>query len=209
MGKNAARGMEVLEAILDAGLEVHVQVVVVPGVNDGAELMRTLAWIERHPGVLSAGFVPLGYTRHQKRFTSSFSDDPDAAAAVIELIREFRRIPASSGATPPANCRRVLHRRWLRFSARLHVRGLPAVPGWHWHDALVHRRVGTERRFARGDGRAFGRRTRGVHCLRNGVRPRSAPPSREFSASRVSRGACRRKHVLRRKCGRHLPDYGT
>ena len=90
MGKNAARGMEVLEAILDAGLEVHVQVVVVPGVNDGAELMRTLAWIERHPGVLSAGFVPLGYTRHQKRFTSSFSDDSDAAAAVIELIREFQ-----------------------------------------------------------------------------------------------------------------------
>lgn len=90
MGKNAARGMEVLEALLDAGLEVHVQVVVVPGVNDGAELMRTLAWIERHPGVLSAGFVPLGYTKHQKRFSSSFSDDPDAAAAVIELIREFQ-----------------------------------------------------------------------------------------------------------------------
>lgn len=90
MGKNAARGMEVLEALLDAGLEVHVQVVVVSGVNDGAELMRTLAWIERHPGVLSAGFVPLGYTKHQKRFSSSFSDDPDAAAAVIELIREFQ-----------------------------------------------------------------------------------------------------------------------
>lgn len=90
MGKNAARGMEVLEALLDAGLEMHVQVVVVPGVNDGAELMRTLAWIERHPGVLSAGFVPLGYTRHQQRFSSSFSDDPDAAAAVIELIREFQ-----------------------------------------------------------------------------------------------------------------------
>ncbi len=90
MGKNAQRGMEVLEALLDAGLEVHVQVVVVPGVNDGAELMRTLAWIERHPGVLSAGFVPLGYTRHQQRFASSFSDDPDAAAVVIELIREFQ-----------------------------------------------------------------------------------------------------------------------
>lgn len=90
MGKNAQRGMEVLEALLEAGIEAHVQVVVVPGVNDGAELMRTLAWIERHPGVLSAGFVPLGYTRFQKRFASSFSDDPDAAAEVIELIREFQ-----------------------------------------------------------------------------------------------------------------------
>lgn len=90
MGKNAARGMEVLERLLAAGIEVHVQVVVVPGVNDGPELMRTLAWIEARPGILSAGFVPLGYTRQQDRFGSSFSDDPDAAAAVIELIREFQ-----------------------------------------------------------------------------------------------------------------------
>lgn len=90
MGRNAERGMEVLEHLLDAGVEVHVQVVVVPGVNDGAELVRTLSWIEAHPGVLSAGFVPLGYTKHQERFDASFSDDPDAAAAVIELVREFQ-----------------------------------------------------------------------------------------------------------------------
>lgn len=90
MGRNAERGMEVLERLLDAGIEVHVQVVVVPGVNDGAELVKTLSWIEARPGVLSAGFVPLGYTKYQRRFDASFSDDPDAAAAVIELIREFQ-----------------------------------------------------------------------------------------------------------------------
>lgn len=90
MGRNAARGMAVLEELLARGIEVHVQVVVVPGVNDGAELVRTLGWIEAHPGVLSAGFVPLGYTKFQKRFSSSFSDDPDAAAEVIEIIREFQ-----------------------------------------------------------------------------------------------------------------------
>lgn len=90
MGKNAQRGMDVLEELLDEGIDVHVQVVLVPGVNDGAELVRTLSWIEAHPGVLSAGFVPLGYTKHQSRFSSSYSDDPDAAAAVIELIREFQ-----------------------------------------------------------------------------------------------------------------------
>lgn len=90
IGKNAAHGMEVLEELLEAGIEVHVQVVVVPDVNDGSELVRILSWIEAHPGVLSAGFVPLGYTRFQTRFDSSFSDDPDKAAAVIELIREFQ-----------------------------------------------------------------------------------------------------------------------
>lgn len=90
IGKNAARGLEMLEALLEAGIEVHTQVVVVPGVNDGLELTRTLSWICAHPGVLSAAFVPLGYTKYQKRFDRSFSDDPDAAAEVIELIREFQ-----------------------------------------------------------------------------------------------------------------------
>lgn len=90
IGKNAARGMEVLEELLGEGIEVHVQVVVVPDLNDGGELVRTLSWIESHPGVLSAGFVPLGYTKFQNRFTSSFSDDPERAAEVIETIREFQ-----------------------------------------------------------------------------------------------------------------------
>ena len=90
IGKNADRGMEILEALLEAGIEVHIQVVVVPGVNDGAELTRTLSWITTHQGILSAAFVPLGYTRFQERFDHSFSDDPDAAAEVIELIREYQ-----------------------------------------------------------------------------------------------------------------------
>ncbi len=114
----------------------NVQVVVVPGVNDGAELMRTPVVGSSGIPVFSAGFCPARlYASPEALSASSFSDDPDAAAAVIELIRVpggFRRRTAQS---PPANCRRVLHRRWLRFSARLHVRGLPAVPGWHRHDA--------------------------------------------------------------------------
>ena len=90
IGKNADRGMEVLEALLDAGIEVHVQGVLVPGINDGLELTRTLSWITTHQGVLSAAFVPLGYTKYQTCFDHSYSDDPDAAAEVIELIREFQ-----------------------------------------------------------------------------------------------------------------------
>lgn len=90
MGRNAQRGLDVLEQLLSAGIRVHTQIVVVPHVNDGAELARTLAWVEARPQVLSCGIVPLGYTKYQDRFTSSFSDDPDAAADVIELVRELQ-----------------------------------------------------------------------------------------------------------------------
>ena len=89
VGRNAARGLEVLERLLDSGIQVHVQLVVCPGINDGEELERTLRWVQAHPGVLTCGLVPLGYTKHQKRFTSSFSDDPQAAAAVIDTVQAF------------------------------------------------------------------------------------------------------------------------
>ena len=90
IGRNAPRGMEVLEALLAAGIQVHVQLVVCPGINDGAELVRTLGWVEAHPGVLSCGIVPVGYTRFQSTFTTSFSDDPARAAQVIDTVREFQ-----------------------------------------------------------------------------------------------------------------------
>lgn len=62
IGRQAARGLEALERLLAAGIEFHAQIVLVPGVNDGAELERTLAWVLAHPGVLSVGVVPYAYT---------------------------------------------------------------------------------------------------------------------------------------------------
>lgn len=90
MGKNAARGMEVLGRLMDAGIEIHAQIVLCPGINDGDELDRTLAFCEEHPQITSLGIVPLGFTKHQNRFTTSYSDDPDAARAVIEHVRPYQ-----------------------------------------------------------------------------------------------------------------------
>lgn len=100
MGANAQRGMDVLEHLLDAGIHVHVQLVVVPGVNDGEELARTIEWVEAHPQVLTCGIVPLGYTKHQTRFSSSFSDDPSLAAATIDLVRDLTAGPGEEFASP-------------------------------------------------------------------------------------------------------------
>lgn len=90
IGRNAARGMEVLERLIAADIEIHAQIVLLPGENDGAELDRTLAWCAARPQVTSLGIVPLGYTRFQKRFSSSYSDDPAAARAVIEQVRPYQ-----------------------------------------------------------------------------------------------------------------------
>ncbi len=90
IGRRAMRGMEVLERLCEAGIEVHGQIVLCAGINDGDELERTLAWVEAHPKVTSLAIVPLGYTKYSKRFSSSFSEDEAASRAVVRLLEPYQ-----------------------------------------------------------------------------------------------------------------------
>ena len=97
IGRHHQRGIDVLEKLLEAGIEVHGQLVLCPGVNDGDELMKTLEWVEARPGITSIALVPLGYTKYSKRFSSSYSDDPNLAKAVLETIRPFQERAREAG----------------------------------------------------------------------------------------------------------------
>lgn len=83
------RALERFDELLDAGIDMHVQVVLVPGVNDGEQLDRTLTWLAEREGVVSVGIVPLGYTRHQDRFDRSYND-PLKAATVIQQVQRWQ-----------------------------------------------------------------------------------------------------------------------
>lgn len=99
IGRHADRGLAALERLLDAGIRCAVQVVLVPGANDGAVLEDTLRWAEEHPGIDSVGIVPLGYTRHQDRFHRSFNDAADARA-VLDAIAPFQQRALDRRGTP-------------------------------------------------------------------------------------------------------------
>jgi putative radical SAM enzyme (TIGR03279 family) len=54
-----------MRQMLDAGIEIHAQVVLCPTINDGEVLRRTIADLaELHPRVSSVAIVPLGLTRY-------------------------------------------------------------------------------------------------------------------------------------------------
>jgi putative radical SAM enzyme (TIGR03279 family) len=56
-----------LERLADLGVEVHTQVVLVPGVNDGRILEQTVADLSAlYPSVASVSLVPVGLTRFQR-----------------------------------------------------------------------------------------------------------------------------------------------
>lgn len=64
--KKAFRGLNNLYRLLRAGIRVHAQVVICPGINDGGELERTLNDLDKlGPNLLSVALVPVGLTRHR------------------------------------------------------------------------------------------------------------------------------------------------
>ena len=68
--RRGATSLRWLAALLDAGVEIHGQIVVCPGVNDGPVLDDTLLGIlDRFPALASVGAVPLGVSAHNSEPT--------------------------------------------------------------------------------------------------------------------------------------------
>ena len=64
--KNAGRIYDILKRFKEANLEVNCQIVLVPGVNDGEELNRTLSDLKNlYPTVESIAVVPVGITKYR------------------------------------------------------------------------------------------------------------------------------------------------
>jgi NifB/MoaA-like Fe-S oxidoreductase len=65
--RRGATSLRWLSLLLDAGVEVHGQVVVCPDLNDGAILDDTLLGVlDRFPTIASVGVVPLGVSAHSR-----------------------------------------------------------------------------------------------------------------------------------------------
>lgn len=73
-----------LKKLTRAGIVLHTQVVLCPGLNDGAELEKTVADLaDLFPAVQSLAIVPLGITRHRKGLPQLHPVDDSYAAEFI------------------------------------------------------------------------------------------------------------------------------
>ena len=80
-----------LARLLDAGIEVHAQVVLCPGINDGEILRKTILDLAaEYPRITSVAIVPLGLTRYNtdQRLTAV---TPEFCREVIEQVNQIQK----------------------------------------------------------------------------------------------------------------------
>ena len=149
--RRGATSLRWLELLLDAGVEVHGQVVVCPGINDGAVLDDTmLGVLDRFPKLATLGVVPLGVSAH--------SHEPEMRPHTTAEARAVRRHRATRGrrASPPRSAAgscspptSTTCSREREFPPLDAYDDVPATRERHRHGAHVR---------SRGRGRARGRR---------------------------------------------------
>ncbi len=88
--RRGAVSLRWLRALLDHGIEVHGQVVVCPGINDGAVLHDTLAGLlDQYSDLATAAVVPLGVSRYSNE-AGMRPHTVEEAAAVVDTIAEWQ-----------------------------------------------------------------------------------------------------------------------
>ena len=130
--------MDHLRYLVSGGLEVHTQVVLCPGWNDGAHLDRTLSdlWTLGE-GVLSLSVVPVGLTRYNldRPVRLLVRAGAEAALAQIEQARKRALSERRTG--------------WVYAADELFLLAGRGLPGADYYDDfdLAENGVGTVRRF--------------------------------------------------------------
>ena len=84
--------MEKIERLACAGIRLHCQVVLCPGLNDGKHLERTIQdLLHFYPSVASLAIVPVGLTAHRKNLPELQPFTPDYARRTIAHITPIQR----------------------------------------------------------------------------------------------------------------------
>lgn len=94
--KHPVNVMATLTELSDSGIEFHIQIVCVPGINDALELKRTVGdLMDKRLNILSIGVVPVGLTKYRDGLCQLSSFDQANAVQVLDILDELRTLHQS------------------------------------------------------------------------------------------------------------------
>ena len=84
--------MTALRRLAAGGIKMHTQIVLCPGINDGAHLVKTIEDLSGlYPAVSSIAAVPVGLTSHRKKLFPLKPYTPRQARGVLEIITRLEK----------------------------------------------------------------------------------------------------------------------
>ncbi|MBW3557256.1 MAG: DUF512 domain-containing protein, partial [Actinobacteria bacterium] len=90
--RRGATSLRWLRLLLDHGVEVHGQIVVCPGINDGAVLEDTLAGVlDEYPALATVCVVPLGVSRYSGE-SAMRATTRQEASAVLDTVSRWQEV---------------------------------------------------------------------------------------------------------------------
>ena len=137
--KTADQLLPRLHALLDAGIEVHAQVVCCPGYNDGQELVRTYRDLRAlAPALATMAVVPVGLTKNRSQLTDMRTFTQKEAVALVEMVTAWQK-----------ECRAALGKSFIYLGDEFYLlAGLP-LPPEEWYDGFpqLENGIGLSRNF--------------------------------------------------------------
>jgi len=136
----AADVMRVMRRLLRAGIVLHGQIVVCPGVNDGGELARSLRELSGlRPGLRTVAVVPVGLTSHRAGLPPLRPVTRDQARETLDLLRALGKELGNSADGEP----------FAVAADEYYLKAGRDVPGRRWYGsfAQIENGVGLVRRF--------------------------------------------------------------
>lgn len=89
LGRSGPPVLDMLRRFVEAGIEIHTQIVLCPEHNDGAELVKTIEDLQGlHPGVRTLAIVPVGLTGFRDRLPRLRVPTADEARAVLSDLHQ-------------------------------------------------------------------------------------------------------------------------
>src|SRR2546425_11808336 len=160
-----------LERLAKAGIRMHAQIVLCPGLNDGAHLERTVRELAPlHPHVATTAVVPVGLTRHRERLPALRTLTDQEARALIGVVAAWQ-----------SEFLAALGSRFVFLGDEVYLQAGQPLPEANAYEGftVAEDGIGLVRRFEDGVARALRRR-------RAERRPPARPPGQPKSVTLVT-----------------------
>ncbi len=137
--KRASNIMEQIAQLADCGIELHTQVVLCPGINDGEFLEKTIRDLyQLHPAIQSLAIVPVGLSRYRENCFPLEGFTSDQAYHIISMVTKWQE-----------KCRQETGTSFVYLSDEFYIAAAQPIPSYESYDGFpqLENGIGLVRNF--------------------------------------------------------------